>query len=107
MGGATSKFEETDWTLADGKLTVSDIDAAASGSGDATASTRTGTTTIDGAPPTRQFQVYYLIKKGVNQREFDITDEENNLLYTTKAVAGTIACFDVSIFVRVALCVCA
>ena len=77
MGGATSKFKETDWEKADGKLKVP---------GD----------TIDGAHPTSCYGVYYLTKKGVNQREFDVTDSESNLIYTTRQVPGTIACFDVS-----------
>ena len=77
MGGTTSKLEATDWKLANGKL-ESDQD------------------TLDGAPPTSDYQVFHLIKKGVNQREFDVTDDQDNLLYTTKQVPGTIACFDVS-----------
>ncbi|KAL7579425.1 hypothetical protein ACA910_014089 [Epithemia clementina (nom. ined.)] len=76
MGGATSKLKETDWDLTDGKLTDS-------------------SETIDGAPPTSRYGIYHLTKRGVNQREFDITDSESNLLYTTRQVPGTIACFDV------------
>jgi hypothetical protein len=80
MGGATfSKFEETDWSRANGKLEATNRDA-----------------TLDGALPTTKYQVFYLIKRGVNQREFDVTDEEDNLLYTTRQVPGTISCFDVS-----------
>jgi hypothetical protein len=77
MGGTTSKFAETDWTRASGKLDTSQD-------------------TLDGAAPTTKYQVLYLIKRGVNQREFDVTDEEDNLLYTTRQVPGTISCFDVS-----------
>jgi hypothetical protein len=77
MGGATSKLDENDWEKADGKLI--------SGS----------EYTLDGAPPTEAYGVYLLTKKGVNQREFDVTDAEQNLIYTTRAVPGTIACFDV------------
>ena len=76
MGGGTSKFKENDWEAADGGLQGS-------------------TETIDGAPPTFQYDTFFLTKKAVNQREFDVTDHNMNLLYTTRAVPGTIACFDV------------
>ena len=76
MGGATSRFEETDWKKSNGQLeSLSD--------------------TIDGCPPTHKYDVYELIKRGVNQREFDIVDSQQNLLYTTRAVPGTLAWFDV------------
>lgn len=77
MGGATSKLKENDWEKADGKLRGSDH-------------------TVDGANATQKYSIYYLTKRGVNQREFDVTDEESNLIFTTKQVPGTIACFDVS-----------
>lgn len=77
MGGATSKLEENDWSKADGKLRGSEF-------------------TLDGSEALPGYGVYYLTKRGVNQREFDVTDEESNLLFTTKQVPGTIACFDVS-----------
>ena len=76
MGGATSKLEENDWEKADGKLRGSEF-------------------TLDGADATQKYAIYYLTKRGVNQREFDVTDEESNLIFTTKQVPGTIACFDV------------
>jgi hypothetical protein len=75
MGGATSKLDENDWEKADGKLTSAEY-------------------TLDGSLPTEAYKVFILTKKGVNQREFDVTDENKNLLYTTRAVPGTIACFD-------------
>jgi hypothetical protein len=75
MGGTTSKLDENDWEKADGKLTSAHH-------------------TLDGSAPTEAYAVYVLTKKGVNQREFDVTDEDKNLLYTTRAVPGTIACFD-------------
>ena len=77
MGGATSKLQDTDWEKADGKLSSTED-------------------TLDGAPPTSKYGIYHLTKRGVNQREFDVTDSESNLLYTTRQVPGTIACFDVS-----------
>jgi hypothetical protein len=77
MGGATSKLEATDWSQADGQL-------------------QSARDCIDGAEPTKQAVVVYLTKKVVmTQREFDVTDENCNLLYTTRAVPGTLACFDV------------
>lgn len=76
MGGATSKLEENDWSKADGKLTSASL-------------------TLDGADPSSTYRIYHLSKKGYNQREFDITDDEQNLLYTTRAVVGSLAYFDV------------
>ena len=49
MGGATSKYEETDWIQADGKLKGAEE-------------------TIDGRPPTTQYGVYYVTKTKMNQR---------------------------------------
>ena len=71
-----SKFEETDWSVADGKL-------------------RSPEDTLDGSPPLSKYSIFYLHKKGFSQREFDITDEAQNLVYSTRPVPGTIACFDV------------
>ena len=76
MGGSSSRFEETDWNKADGKLTSQDQ-------------------TIDNASPTSIYGVYYLTKLGVNQRDYDVTDRESNLLYSTRAVEGTLSWFDV------------
>ena len=76
MGGAKSKFEQTDWIRANGNLTSSDQ-------------------TIDGSPPTSAYGVYFLTKQGLNQREFEITDLEKNLLYSTRIVPGSLCWFDV------------
>lgn len=76
MGGASSLLEETDWEKADGKIS-STLD------------------TVDGAQPTEKYELYYITKRGFNQREFDITDSKNNLLYTTRQVPGTVCSFDV------------
>lgn len=76
MGGASSLFHVNDWEKADGKLTSSDQ-------------------TIDRSPPTTAYGIYYLSKRKLNQREFDVTDADDNLLFTTRAVIGTICCFDV------------
>ena len=76
MGGATSRFEDTNWDAANGQLeSISD--------------------TIDGCPPTERYEMYEILKKAVNQREFDIVDSNQNLLYTTRPVPGTLAWFDV------------
>lgn len=76
MGGAKSKFDACEWEKANGKL-------------------QDGDCTLDGTRPTAKYGVFILTKKAVNQREFDVTDAEQNLIYTTRAVPGTIACFDV------------
>lgn len=76
MGGGTSKFDVTDWARASGELQSSQQ-------------------TIDGSPPTSEYKIITLIKRGMNQREFDIVDEKQNLLYTTRPVPGTLAWFDV------------
>jgi hypothetical protein len=76
MGGTTSKLDENDWNLADGKLQDNEH-------------------TIDGAPAMSHYKVYYMNKKSVNQREFDVVDDNMNLVFTTRSVPGTIACFDI------------
>lgn len=78
MGGTVSQLEETDWEHADGELFDSDK-------------------TVDGKLPTEAYQVYYLLKKAVlaNQRDFDVTDDQSNLIYSVRPSAGTIAGFDV------------
>jgi hypothetical protein len=78
MGGGSSRFEETDWESATGKLTSSDE-------------------TIDGAPPTPKYRVYSINKTAgvINQREYDVTDDESNLLYSTRGIEGRLAWFDV------------
>jgi len=76
MGGSSSRFAETDWNKADGKLCSAEQ-------------------TLDHAPPTDSYGIYYLTKLGVSQREYNVTDSEFNLLYKTRAVEGTLAWFDV------------
>ena len=49
MGGAKSKYDDTDWVQANGKL-------------------KTAEETIDGRPPTTQYGVYYVTKTKMNQR---------------------------------------
>lgn len=78
MGGGSSRFEETDWESATGKLSSSDE-------------------TIDGSPPTPKYRVYSINKTAgvINQREYDVTDDESNLLYSTRGIEGRLAWFDV------------
>lgn len=77
MGGATSRFAETDWAKADGGLDPT-------------------TDCIDGARPTSAHMIITLSKHTiVNQREFDVRDDQAILLYNTKAVEGTVTWFDV------------
>ena len=76
MGGGSSRFEDTDWSTATGKLVSSED-------------------TIDGAEPTQEYRTYTLHKRSVNQREYDVTDEDSNLLYSTRVIEGTLAWFDV------------
>ena len=76
MGGSSSRFAETDWDKADGKLVSSDE-------------------TIDNEPPTASYGVYFLTKLGVSQREYNVSDIDSKLLYRTRAVEGTLAWFDV------------
>ena len=78
MGGGSSRFEETDWENASGKLTSMEE-------------------TIDGFPPTSKYKVYHINKTAgvINQREYDVTDDESNLLYSTRGIEGRLAWFDV------------
>ena len=76
MGGGSSRYDETNWSTATGTL----LSAA---------------DTIDGSPPTSKAGVYTITKQGMNQRDYDITDEECNLIYTTQCIEGTLAWFDV------------
>ena len=84
MGGATSRFEETDWSKADGCLIPQEDE--------------TDHPTIDGLPPTRSYRIYEIIKqsKMTSQREFEVLDpKKRHILYTTRPVPGTLAWFDV------------
>lgn len=77
MGGAKSKFEQTDWIRASGKLGQAED-------------------TIDGSAPTSAYGVYYITKNKLSsQRDFTITDLNSNLLYITRPVPGTLSWFDV------------
>ena len=84
MGGATSRFEETDWTRATGRLIAQEDEQ--------------DHPTIDGSSPTRSYRQYEIIKqsKMTSQREFEVLDpKKRHRLYTTRAVPGTLAWFDV------------
>lgn len=76
MGGAASRFDETDWDAVDGGL-------------------REASETVDGAIPTSQHTILTLKKKTlVNQRDYDISDDQDILLFTSKGVQGTVKWFD-------------
>jgi len=76
MGGATSRFCETNWEISDGGLSEA-------------------SQTIDGREPTESHVILTLKKTTlVNQREFEIRDDMDELLYTSKAVEGTTKWFD-------------
>jgi hypothetical protein len=84
MGGVTSKFDETDWSKANGGLLAHWEDR------------RPEDVTIDGLAPTYKFGIYEIVKTSVSQREFQVVDPKNkNLLYITRSVPGTLAWFDV------------
>lgn len=76
MGGGSSRYDETNWSTATGNL-------------------QSAAETIDGSPPTSKAGVYTITKQGINQRDYDVTDEDCNLLYTTQCIEGTLAWFDV------------
>lgn len=78
MGGTVSRFNETDWNIANGGL-------------------QSSSETIDGTLPTPSYRIYHLVKAIVfaNQREFTVIDDDSNLVYMVKPSPGTIAGFDV------------
>lgn len=76
MGGAASKFDETEWDNVDGGL-------------------REASQTLDGAKPTQRHTILTLKKhSAVSQRDYDICDDQDILLYTTRGVQGTVKWFD-------------
>lgn len=76
MGGATSHFADTDWDKSDGGLHEADQ-------------------TIDKRPPTSCHSILTLKKYNlVNQRDFEIRDDSDELLYTSKGIEGTTKWFD-------------
>jgi hypothetical protein len=76
MGGASSRFAETDWNAVDGGL-------------------RDTKDTVDGRQPTTHHTILTLKKSNVvNQREFEIRDDLDELLYTSKPIEGTSKWFD-------------
>ncbi|CAB9515087.1 expressed unknown protein [Seminavis robusta] len=79
MGGAASHFSDTDWEKADGGL-------------------KEASETFDGTKPTEGHALFYLTKEKslVNQRDCELRDEDNTLLYTTCAVEGTTKDFDLT-----------
>ena len=81
MGGATSRFGETDWETADGGWKADNG----------------ATNTLDGKPPTTDHTILILKKPNVvNQREFVVVDADDGPepLYTSKPIQGTMKNFD-------------
>ena len=92
MGGASSRFEQTQWWNADGELVP------------ATASRRKikeendyQTTIIPGESATTSLQIFDIIKNNgiTSQRDFEIRNGSQNAVYITRPVPGTMAYFDV------------
>jgi len=77
MGGAQSHFGSTDWDQADGGV-------------------KDATQTFDGAKPTESHALFTLIKNKspVNQRDYIMSNEDDDMLYTTAAIQGTTKDFD-------------
>jgi hypothetical protein len=76
MGGASSHFADTDWDKNDGGL-------------------RDASETLDGRPPTSCHVILTLKKENVvNQRDFEIRDDADEFLYSSKAIEGTSKWFD-------------
>jgi hypothetical protein len=76
MGGASSRFGETDWETVDGGL-------------------KETSETVDGTEPTKHHRILTLKKQNiVNQRDFEVRSEMEELLYTSKPIEGTTKCFD-------------
>ncbi len=76
MGGASSHFADTDWDKNDGGL-------------------REASETIDGSAPTTTHTILTLKKANVvNQRDFEIRDDTDELLYQSRGIEGTTKWFD-------------
>jgi hypothetical protein len=76
MGGATSRFADTAWDQVDGGL----ADASE---------------TLDGAPPNPLHTIITLKRPNiVNQRQFSIMNDLDEVIYTSKGVEGTTKDFD-------------
>lgn len=76
MGGTFSRFNVTDWETVDGGL-------------------KDATETVDGSEPTQHHSILTLKKQNiVNQRDFEVRDESEELLYTSRPIEGTTKWFD-------------
>jgi len=76
MGGASSRFADTDWDKNDGGL-------------------RKASETLDGSSPTSCHTILTLKKNTVvSQRDFEIRDELEELVYVSKGIEGTTKWFD-------------
>eukprot|EP00980_Cylindrotheca_fusiformis_P004270 scaffold918_cov126-Cylindrotheca_fusiformis.AAC.49 len=74
MGGAASRFAETDWQNASAQVKE----------------------TIDGAPPSKHLSILTLKKNHsvVDQRTFEIRNDLDEVLYTSKPIVGSTKWFD-------------
>jgi len=76
MGGASSHFADTDWNKNDGGL-------------------RESSETFDGNHPTTSHTILTLKKQNVvNQRDFEIRDDTDEILYQSRGIEGTTKWFD-------------
>lgn len=91
MGGASSRFEQTQWWNADGEL----IPASAS-KRKLQEENDFHTTIIPTESPTKSLQIFDIIKcKGItSQRDFEIRDGNQKVIFVTRPVPGTMAWFD-------------
>eukprot|EP00980_Cylindrotheca_fusiformis_P003678 scaffold818_cov136-Cylindrotheca_fusiformis.AAC.44 len=83
MGGASSRFDETQWWNADGELGNSQGDQPE--------------TIIPGERPTSGLEIFDILKSKsiTSQRDFKVRDGKKNVVYVTRAVPGTLAWFDI------------
>lgn len=90
MGGASSRFEQTQWWNADGELGNTDNEGQAVG-GDLQP------TIIPNVSPTAALEIFDILKSKsiTSQRDFEVRDGRKNVIYITRTVPGTLAWFDV------------
>lgn len=88
MGGASSRFDQTQWWNADGELGTSD---GKEGGADQKP------TIIPSENPTKSLEIFDILKSKsmTSQRDFEIRDGNKNVVYATRSVPGTLAWFDV------------
>jgi hypothetical protein len=87
MGGASSRFDETQWWNANGELDTSEGKEGADQK----------PTIIPTENPTTSLEIFDIlkIKSITSQRDFEIRDGSKQVFYVTRSVPGTLAWFDV------------